>query len=94
LPVFDLAQIAFGMVAFPPSPPPGTQLGALTRWYAERGGQQFSEEQLAVALVVRRLAHMSWLCGRVDQGEAALTESVRFLDERLGRTLRWLEQQH
>lgn len=89
-PIFDLAQIAFGMVAFSRSSPHRAQLGLLTRWYAADGGQVFSEGQLAAALVAGQLAHIAWLQGRVARGEATLAESVRFLDERLALTLRWL----
>jgi len=91
-PIFDLAQVAFGMIAFSRSQPHRSQLGVLSRWYAEGDGQTFSEGQLAVALVAGRLANIVWLKGRLAQGEAALTESVSFLDERLGRVLRWLGQ--
>lgn len=90
-PIFDLAQLAFGMIAFSPSPPHPSQLDLLTGWYAAAGGEDFSAGQLAAALVAGRLAHIAWLQGRVAEGEATLAESVRFLDERLGRTLRWLE---
>lgn len=63
-PVFDLAQVAFGMIAFSRDRPPPDLLGLLTRWYAEDGGQTFTAGQLAAALVAGRLAHLAWLHGR------------------------------
>jgi len=89
-PIFDLAQLAFGMVAFTRPLPHRSRLSRLTHWYATSGGQDFSEDQLAAALVAGQLAHIAWLQGRVARGEAALVGSVRFLDERLALALRWL----
>lgn len=89
-PIFDLAQLAFGMIAFSPSPPHPSQLGLLTRWYAAAGGADFSEGQLMTGPAAGRLAHIAWLQARVAGGGAALAGSVRFLDERLARTLGWL----
>ena len=91
-PIFDLAQVAFGMIAFSRAQPHRSQLRVLSRWYAAGGGQTFSEGQLAVALVAGRLANIARLNGRLAHGEAALTASVSFLDERLGRVLQWLGQ--
>jgi aminoglycoside phosphotransferase (APT) family kinase protein len=90
--IFDLAQIAFGMIAFSRLQPPPSLLRSLSRQYAASGGQTFSEAQLAAALVAGRLATIALLQGRLSRGETTLTESVRFLDARLGRTLRWLNE--
>lgn len=93
-PIFDLAQIAFGMIAFSHTSPSRAQIATLTRRYAEHGGQSFSEDQLMAALVAGRLAHIMWLHERLTGGETMLVESVRFLDERLARTLRWLNHHY
>ena len=91
-PIFDLAQIAFGMIAFSRTTPTRAQVAALTRRYAEHGGQTFSEDQLLAALVAGRLAQITWLRERYVWGETTLGESIRFLDERLKRALRWLKR--
>jgi len=89
---FGIPNVLVGMIAFSRAQPQRSQLGVLARWYAEGRGQTFWEEQLAVALVAGRLANIAWPQGRLAQGEAALVESVNFLDERLGRVLRWRGQ--